>query len=96
MPRARATTRPIASTRASSCSSGGGPAVGGRPPATMVLRWFECAWLQEVQLFSHREQVAYSFLLDALGVRRSIYVLGREEVKDFVRIGRHEWAAGMG
>ena len=62
----------------------------------MELRWFECAWLQEVQLFSHREQVAYSFLLDALGVRRSVYVLEREEVKEFIQINRHKWAAGMG
>lgn len=66
------------------------------PPAAMLLRWFECTWFEEVQLFSHREQTAYSYVIDQLGVRNLVHNIYRDQIHEMIKINRHRVAAGMG
>jgi hypothetical protein len=51
------------------------PSVSLKAPASRVIQWLECAWFNEVALFSHREQNSFWYAVDELGLRRQIYVL---------------------
>ena len=40
-----------------------------------AIHWLECAWFTELRMFSHREQLSLPFVVDALGLRKFVYLL---------------------
>ena len=70
------------------------PAGRTEPAPHVSIRWLECAWFNEMAIFSHRVQLSFFFAVDALGLRRQVHVVPRRQWENkLFQIARHKYGA---
>ena len=47
------------------------------PPPRVTIRWLECAWFNEIAMFSQREQTSFFYVVDKMGARGLIHMVRR-------------------
>ena len=51
---------------------------GGPDPTPLTtIRWLECAWFNEIAMFSQREQTSFFYVVDKIGARGLVHMVRR-------------------
>lgn len=62
------------------------------PDARTAIRWIECAWFNDMAMFSHRVQLSFFYAVDALGARRQVFVMPRKMwQKKLFEVAQHKY-----